>query len=104
MSKIAALFVETDGCYFGQPGVEPWDITRDARTYAGPWAIVAHPPCQRWGRFWHGSTRKPHQSGGEAVAQELAQAQPARWLALAQTQLQEGLMSIERAITMPTHF
>jgi hypothetical protein len=22
---------------------------------------VAHPPCQRWGRFWHGSTRKPHQ-------------------------------------------
>jgi hypothetical protein len=44
------------------------------------------------------------QPGGEAVAQELAQAQPARWLALAQTQLQEGLMSIERAITMPTHF
>lgn len=23
--------------------------------------MVAHPPCQRWGRFWHGSTRKPHQ-------------------------------------------
>jgi hypothetical protein len=23
--------------------------------------VVAHPPCQRWGRFWHGSTRKPHQ-------------------------------------------
>ncbi|WP_238257509.1 hypothetical protein [Methylobacterium gnaphalii] len=22
---------------------------------------MAHPPCQRWGRFWHGSTRKPHQ-------------------------------------------
>jgi hypothetical protein len=19
------------------------------------------PPCERWGRFWHGSTRKPHQ-------------------------------------------
>jgi hypothetical protein len=58
---IAALYVETDGCYFGLPGVDPWDITRDARKYAGPYPVVAHPPCQRWGRFWHGSTRKPHQ-------------------------------------------
>lgn len=58
---IAALYVETDGCYFGLPGVDPWDITRDARSYEGPHAVVAHPPCQRWGRFWHGSTRKPHQ-------------------------------------------
>jgi hypothetical protein len=22
---------------------------------------VAHPPCQRWGRYWGGSPRKPHQ-------------------------------------------
>jgi hypothetical protein len=58
---IAALYVETDGCYAGLPGVDPWDIGRDARTYAGPHPVVAHPPCQRWGRFWHGSTRKPHQ-------------------------------------------
>jgi hypothetical protein len=58
---IAALYVETDGCYFGLPGVDPWDETRDARKYAGPHPVVAHPPCQRWGRFWHGSTRKPHQ-------------------------------------------
>ena len=58
---IAALFVETDGCYFNLEGVDPWDKARDARLYAGPWPVVAHPPCQRWGRFWHGSTRKPHQ-------------------------------------------
>lgn len=58
---IAALYVETDGCYFGVPGVDPWDESRDARKYAGPHPVVAHPPCQRWGRFWHGSTRKPHQ-------------------------------------------
>lgn len=58
---IAALFVETGGCYFGLPDVDPWDEQRDARTYAGPYPVVAHPPCQRWGRFWHGSTRKPHQ-------------------------------------------
>ena len=58
---IAAIFVETGGAYFGQPGVDPWDEIRDARNYSGPYAVVAHPPCQRWGRFWHGSTRKPHQ-------------------------------------------
>lgn len=58
---IAALFVEAGGVYYGVPGIDPWDETRDARAYAGPHPIVAHPPCQRWGRFWHGSTRKPHQ-------------------------------------------
>lgn len=58
---IAALYVETSGCYFGLPGVEPWDEARDARLYAGPWPVVAHPPCARWGRYWHGSPRKPHQ-------------------------------------------
>lgn len=58
---IAALYVETDGAYFGVPGVDAWDESRDARKYAGPHPVVAHPPCQRWGRFWHGSTRKPHQ-------------------------------------------
>jgi len=58
---IAALFVEKDGCYYGLPGVDPWDKDRDARLYAGPHPVIAHPPCQRWGRYWHGSTRKPHQ-------------------------------------------
>jgi hypothetical protein len=61
VKTIAALFVETDGAYFALPGVDAWDIERDARKYAGPHPVVAHPPCQRWGRFWHGSTRKPHQ-------------------------------------------
>ncbi len=58
---IAALYVETGGAYFNLPGVDPWDEARDARAYPGPHPVVAHPPCQRWGRFWHGSTRKPHQ-------------------------------------------
>ena len=58
---IAALFVETGGTYFGLEGVDPWDEARDARKYAGPYPVVSHPACQRRGRFWHGSTRKPHQ-------------------------------------------
>jgi len=51
---IAALYVATGGCYFGLPDVDPWGEERDARLYAGPWPIVAHPPCERWGRYWHG--------------------------------------------------
>lgn len=54
-STIAALYVETDGSYFGLPGVEPWDEARDARLYDGPHPVVAHPPCQRWGKMWAGS-------------------------------------------------
>jgi len=46
--KVAALYVETGGCYFGLPDVDPWDKERDARLYAGPWPVVAHPPCQLW--------------------------------------------------------
>lgn len=52
--NVAALFVESGGCYFGLPDVDPWDEPRDARKYAGPHPVVAHPPCQRWGRYWSG--------------------------------------------------
>lgn len=58
---IAALFVQEHGCYAGLRGVDPWPESRDARLYSGPWPVVAHPPCERWGRYWHGSPRKPHQ-------------------------------------------
>lgn len=51
---VAALFVLEDGPYAGMPGVEAWGPSRDARLYHGPWPVVAHPPCERWGRYWHG--------------------------------------------------
>ncbi len=51
---IAALFVEKRGVYSGIADVDVWDIHRDARKYAGPWPVVAHPPCERWGRYWSG--------------------------------------------------
>lgn len=52
--SVAALFVEKDGCYFGLPNVDAWDEARDARLYSGPHPVVAHPPCQRWGKMWFG--------------------------------------------------
>lgn len=68
---IAALFVETNGTYFGLPNVDPWDIKRDARKYDGPYSAVAHPPCQLWGNFaavnyarWGGEHNKPGNDQG----------------------------------------
>lgn len=51
---LAALFVASGGPYFGLEGVDPWDKARDARRYAGPHRVIAHPPCERWGRYWGG--------------------------------------------------
>lgn len=48
---IVALFVQPGGVYFGLDGVDPWDEARDARKYARPWPVVAHPPCSRWCRL-----------------------------------------------------
>lgn len=68
---IAALFVETDGCYFGLKTVIPWDISKDAKKYKGPYPVIAHPPCQLWTRFahvnykrWGGEHNKPGNDGG----------------------------------------
>lgn len=73
---IAALYVQTNGCYYGLPDVDPWDIERDARKYAGPWPVVAHPPCERWGRYWHGGpsckVRKVKGDDGGCFAAALA--------------------------------
>lgn len=58
---IAALYVDPEGTYSDLEGCELWCESKDARNYRGPHPVIAHPPCQRWGRFWHGSTSNPHQ-------------------------------------------
>jgi len=69
---IAALFVERNGIYAGLPGVELWDQARDARTYAGPYPVVAHPPCTRWcqlaGLVQHRYGHKVGDDGGTFAA------------------------------------
>ncbi len=52
--NVSALFVEPQGVYSAFPGVDAWDQERDARLYKGPHPVVAHPPCERWGRYWSG--------------------------------------------------
>lgn len=54
MSKIAALFVETGGIYFNDDRIDPWDRERNAFLFRGPGPVIAHPPCERWGRYWGG--------------------------------------------------
>jgi hypothetical protein len=45
---VAALYVDPNGVYAGLEDVDLWDEERDARTYPGPYPVVAHPPCNRW--------------------------------------------------------
>ncbi|MBA4747407.1 MAG: hypothetical protein H2056_01715, partial [Sphingopyxis sp.] len=64
---IAALYVEKGGCYWDLPDVDPWDQQRDARLYDGPWPVVAHPPCQRWGKMWFGQPLTVKRTGQRKV-------------------------------------
>ena len=68
---IAALYVQSDGCYSGIDGVDLWDEQRDARLYPGPNPIIAHPPCHRWGKManvnfarYGGKHNEPGNDGG----------------------------------------
>jgi hypothetical protein len=55
------------GCYFGLPGVDPWDEARDARRYDGPHPVVSHTPCQRWGKMWFGQPLTVKRTGVRKV-------------------------------------
>jgi len=68
---ISAIFVESYGCYQNDDRLDPWDIERDARKYNLDNPVIAHPPCQKWGKMarvnyarWGGEHNKPEEDGG----------------------------------------
>ena len=81
MAMVAALYVQSRGCYFNLPGVDPWAEERDARLYEGPHPVVAHPPCERWGRYWGGgpSARVKRELGDDGGCFAAALASVRRW-------------------------
>lgn len=65
---VAALYVDPRGPYPKLLGPDMcWDEARDARTYAGPWPVVAHPPCGPWGRLKFLCTKQDKTAGPHAV-------------------------------------
>jgi hypothetical protein len=78
---VGALFVAKGGPYFGLPHVDPWCEERDARKYAGPYPVVAHPPCERWGRYWSGgpSAKVRRKLGDDDGCFEAALAAVRKW-------------------------
>lgn len=69
LRTVAALYVDPRGPYPKMAGVEPWDERRDARQYAGPHPIVAHPPCGPWGRLRAMNRHQPRELALIAVEQ-----------------------------------
>ena len=69
MIRVAALYVDPRGPYPSMPSVDCWDEARDARLYAGPHPVVAHPPCGPWSRLRRFCTRQPADCAPIAVAQ-----------------------------------
>jgi hypothetical protein len=78
---IAALYVQPGGVYYGLPDVESWGLPeRDAREYAGPWPVVAHPPCTRWCRLAGlVEARWGHKRGDDGGVFERALDQVRKW-------------------------
>ena len=50
---IAALYIDANGPYPHIPGIDCWDIDRDATQYNGEGPLILHPPCGHWGRYSH---------------------------------------------------
>jgi hypothetical protein len=77
-SDVVALYVDPRGPY---PGLlEEWyDETRDARTYAGPWPVVAHPPCGPWGALRHMVVPNRARREQDAALGPIAIQQVQRW-------------------------
>lgn len=55
---ITVLFARSDSIYKSL-ACDVYDIDRDARTWMGGNAVIAHPPCRAWGQLRHMSKPLP---------------------------------------------
>jgi hypothetical protein len=68
--NVAALYIDPRGPYPALLGPELcWDEARDERLYAGPWPVVAHPPCGPYCKQRHNYRGSEHDCAIRAVDQ-----------------------------------
>lgn len=63
---VAVLFARSDSVYKLDQSLDVYDIDRDARTWPGGCAVVAHPPCRAWGGLRH-MAKPRHDEKGLAI-------------------------------------
>lgn len=51
MNQVAVLFARSTSIYKKYPGLDVYDIDRDALSFFGTEPVIAHPPCRAWGRL-----------------------------------------------------
>ena len=51
LRSVAVLCAARKTSYRDLPGLEIYDIDRDAWTFQGGMPVIAHPPCRRWTKF-----------------------------------------------------
>lgn len=66
---IAALYIDSKGVYPTIPGVDCWDVKRNAKLYTGPYPVIAHPPCGPWGMMAYYSTKQDPECALKAIEQ-----------------------------------
>jgi len=67
-TDVSVLYVDPRGPY-PKLVADWWDEKRDARLYAGPNPVVAHPPCGPWGKQRHNYRGSEHECAARALAQ-----------------------------------
>lgn len=61
MSIIPVLFARKDSVYKTLPGTDVYDVERDALTWLGGSALIAHPPCRAWGQLKYFAKPRPNE-------------------------------------------